>query len=373
MTGPPRELTIPPEAAGRRLDQALATLLPEHSRSRVKQWIVAGLVQVDGAAAEPRTRVTGGEHVTIAADAPTAPVAQGIAPEALPLAIVHADPDVLVIDKPPGLVVHPGAGNRSGTLANGLLAHDPRLVALPRCGLVHRLDKDTSGLLVVARTPAAYTALVRAIEAREVEREYRALTVGAMTAGGVVVAPIGRHPTQRTRMAVTSRGRPAATHYRVLARLKSHTFIAVRLESGRTHQIRVHLAHARYPLVGDRDYGGRLIIPQGAAAEAAAALRGFRRQALHAARLAFSHPVSGARLEFASPLPPDFMALLAALAGPAEAARMAALPWPGRPPEPALPRAEAGGPDADAADDGADDAFGDEAFDADLDDDDDDA
>jgi 23S rRNA pseudouridine1911/1915/1917 synthase len=362
MTGPPREFTIPPEAAGRRLDQALATLLPEHSRSRVQQWIVAGLVQVDGAAAEPRTRVVGGERVAIAADAPTAPVAQGIGPEPLPLAIVHADADVLVIDKPPGLVVHPGAGNRSGTLANGLLAYDAGLVVLPRCGLVHRLDKDTSGLLVVARTPAAYTALVRAIEAREVEREYRALAVGAMTAGGVVVAPIGRHPSQRTRMAVTSRGRPAATHYRVLARLRSHTFVAVRLESGRTHQIRVHLAHARHPLVGDRDYGGRLIIPQGASPEAAVALRGFRRQALHAGRLAFRHPVTGAPLEFASPLPPDFMALLAALAGPAEAARMATLPWPGRPPEPALPRTGAADAGADAGDDG-DEAFGDEAFD----------
>ncbi len=348
-------------------------LLPEHSRSRVKQWIVAGLVQLDGAAAEPRTRVVGGEHVAIAADAPTAPVAQGIVPEALPLAIVHADADILVIDKPPGLVVHPGAGNRSGTLANGLLAHDPGLVALPRCGLVHRLDKDTSGLLVVARTPAAYTALVRAIEAREVEREYRALTVGAMTAGGVVVAPIGRHPSQRTRMAVTSRGRPAATHYRVLARLRSHTFIAVRLESGRTHQIRVHLAHARYPLVGDRDYGGRLVIPQGASPEAAAALRGFRRQALHAGRLAFHHPVSGAPLEFTSALPPDFMALLAALAGPAEAARMATLAWPGRPPEPALPRAavDAAGHDDDAGDDADDDAFDDDAFASDPDDGDD--
>jgi 23S rRNA pseudouridine1911/1915/1917 synthase len=350
MTGLPRELVIPPDSTGRRLDQALAELLPDQSRNRIKQWILAGHVRLDGASAEPRTRVLGGQAVSIAAAATAVPVITGVAAEAMPLAIVHSDRDILVIDKPPGLVVHPGAGNRAGTLANGLLAHAPEVAALPRCGLVHRLDKDTSGLMVVARSPEAYTGLVRAIEARRVVREYRALTVGAMTAGGVIEARIGRHPAQRTRMAVTGRGRPAATHYRVLARLPAHTFIAVRLETGRTHQIRVHMAHARYPLVGDRDYGGRLIIPQGSSPAAAEALRSFRRQALHAWSLRFAHPVTGAPLAFTAPLPADFRSLLAALAGATEAARMEALPWPGNDPRPVLEAVGGGDPGDDDAD-----------------------
>lgn len=354
MTGAAHDLRIPPAAAGRRLDQVLAELLPEHSRSRIKQWIVAGLVQLDGAAVEPRTRVLAGQSVRVrepdlADAAATAPAA-----EAMALPIVYEDDDLIIIDKPAGLVVHPGAGNRAGTLMNGLLDHAPGLAALPRCGLVHRLDKDTTGLLVVARSAAAHTHLTRDIEARRVVREYRALAVGAMTAGGVVDARIGRHPAQRTRMAVTGRGRPAATHYRVLGRLPAHTFIAVRLETGRTHQIRVHLAHVRHPIVGDRDYGGRLIIPQGATPAQAEALRLFRRQALHAWRLAFSHPVSGASLEFTAPLPVDFRLLLATLAGADLAARLQSLPWPGNEPVPVL--RDAGGQDTgdDASDDTTD-------------------
>lgn len=351
MTGEARELLIPPAAAGRRLDQALAELLPEHSRNRLKQWIVAGHVRLDGALAEPRTRVQAGQAVTVPEDAPAdASADRAPAPESMPLPVVYEDDDIIVIDKPAGLVVHPGAGNRSGTLANGLLAHAPSLAALPRCGLVHRLDKDTTGLLVVARSPAAHTRLTRDIEARRVLREYRALAVGAMTAGGVVEARIGRHPAHRTRMAVTGRGRPAATHYRVLGRLPAHTFIAVRLETGRTHQIRVHLAHIRHPIVGDREYAGRLIIPQGATPAQADALRAFRRQALHAWRLAFSHPVSGEPLEFKAPLPADFHLLLAALAGEAAARRLETLPWPGNDPVPVLAVPDAGGV-ADAGDD----------------------
>ncbi|MBL8225094.1 MAG: 23S rRNA pseudouridine(1911/1915/1917) synthase RluD [Chromatiales bacterium] len=343
MTGEARDLLIPPAAAGRRLDQVLAELLPEHSRSRIKQWIVAGQVQLDGAAVEPRTRVQAGQSVTVREGLPPAMVAdRAPAAEAMVLPVVYEDDDVIVIDKPAGLVVHPGAGNRTGTLANGLLAYAPAVAALPRCGLVHRLDKDTTGLMVVARSPAAHTRLTRDIEARRVLREYRALVVGAMTAGGVVEARIGRHPAHRTRMAVTGRGRPAATHYRVLGRLRAHTFIAVRLETGRTHQIRVHMAHIRHPVVGDRDYAGRLIIPQGATPAQADALRGFRRQALHAWRLAFTHPVTGEPLEFTAPLPPDFRALLAALAGDAAALRLETLPWPGNDPVPVLGVAEDG-------------------------------
>jgi len=326
-----QHLTIPADASGRRLDQVLAELLPDYSRSRLKQWILDGHVRLDGAIPEPRTRVAGGQSIAIqVVDAPggTQPGAPG--PESMPLAIVHEDADVLVIDKPAGLVVHPGAGNGAGTLENGLLAHDPTLAGLPRSGILHRLDKDTSGLLIVAKTVAAHTHLVRALEAREITREYRALCVGTMTAGGSVDADIGRHKTQRTKMSVTDfGGRRAVTHYRVLARFPHHTFVAVRLETGRTHQIRVHLAHVRHPIVGDPAYGGRLIIPAGASEPLALALRGFRRQALHAFRIRFQHPLTGEPLDLRAPLPADFRGLLAALAGDAAAVpRLEALQWP---------------------------------------------
>jgi len=326
-----QHLTIPPEASGRRLDQVLAELLPDHSRSRLKQWILDGHVRLDGDIPEPRTRVAGGQAIEItvgslgAGDEHPAPGA-----EEIPLAIVHEDADVLVINKPAGLVVHPGAGNAAGTLENGLLAHDPALAGLPRSGILHRLDKDTSGLLIVAKTLAAHTHLVRALEAREITREYRALCVGSMTAGGSVDADIGRHKTQRTKMSVTDfGGRRAVTHYRVLARFPHHTFVAVRLETGRTHQIRVHLAHVRHPIVGDPAYGGRLIIPAGASEPLTLALRGFRRQALHAFRIRFGHPLTGEPLDLRAPLPDDFRGLLAALAGDAAAVpRLEALTWP---------------------------------------------
>jgi 23S rRNA pseudouridine1911/1915/1917 synthase len=323
------ELTIPDEASGRRLDQVLAELLPDHSRSRLKQWILEGRVRLDGNLPEPRTRVAGGQVIAVRLEA-AAPAGDEPRAEAIPLEVVHEDTHVLVVNKPAGLVVHPGAGNPAGTLENGLLAHDPALAGLPRSGILHRLDKDTSGLLIVARTPEAHTHLVRALEAREISREYRAVCLGAMTGGGVVDADIGRHPTQRTRMSVTDfGGRAAVTHYRVLARFPHHTWVAVRLETGRTHQIRVHLAHIRHPIVGDPEYGGRLVIPAGASPELAAALRGFRRQALHAFRLRFAHPLTGAMLDLAAPLPADFRGLLAALAGdPAAVPRLEALPWP---------------------------------------------
>ena len=310
-------LTIPAAQAGQRLDQALAALLPDYSRSRLKAWIESGEVRVDGAVLRPRDKVFGGEAVSINASLPqeTRAAAQDI-----PLVLVHEDKHVFVVDKPAGLVVHPGAGNPDNTLQNALLALDPKLASLPRAGIVHRLDKDTSGLLIVARTLPAHTALVRMLGERDVHREYEAVCRGVMTAGGTIDAPIDRHPTERVRMAVREGGRDAVTHYRVIARFRANTHVRVQLETGRTHQIRVHLAHAGYPIVGDRVYGGRLTMPKGANEELRQALREFPRQALHAARLKFDHPVTGKPLECASPLPADMRGLLDLLAADARAA-----------------------------------------------------
>jgi 23S rRNA pseudouridine1911/1915/1917 synthase len=304
-------LTIPPEQAGQRLDQALAALLPDYSRSRLKSWIDSGEVRVDGTVRRPRDKVLGGEVVAIDASLP-----EDVRTEAqpIPLVLVHEDRHLFVVDKPAGLVVHPGAGNPDQTLQNALLALDPGLATLPRAGIVHRLDKDTSGLLVVARTLPAHTALVRMLGEREVHREYEAVCRGVMTAGGTVDAPIDRHPTDRVRMTVRDGGRESITHYRVIRRFRAHTHVRVQLETGRTHQIRVHLAHAGYPIVGDRVYGGRLALPRGAGEALRTALRGFPRQALHAARLQFAHPVTGKPLECRSVLPADMRALLETLA-----------------------------------------------------------
>jgi 23S rRNA pseudouridine1911/1915/1917 synthase len=305
-----RELRLAPQAAGKRLDQALAEALPEFSRSRLKRWIEAGMLRVDGRVPRPRDVVSGGERIVL--DAPeedaVPPAAEDIA-----LSIAFEDRDVIVVDKPAGLVVHPGAGNPAGTLQNALLARDPKLAKLPRAGIVHRLDKDTSGLLIVARNEPARTALAASLAAREIHREYHAVCVGVMTAGGKVDAPIDRHPVDRLRMAVRSSGREAVTHYRVIERYRRHTWVRVTLETGRTHQIRLHLSHAGYPLVGDPVYGRRLAIPRGATAELAEALRGFRRQALHAAKLRFPHPRDGRMVEVESKLPADLRALIAAL------------------------------------------------------------
>jgi 23S rRNA pseudouridine1911/1915/1917 synthase len=303
-------LEFPEELAGRRLDQALATLLPQYSRTRIQRWIEEGAVRVNGLAPRARDVVVGGEAATVEARLVEE---TAIAAEKLPLDIVHQDAAIIVIDKPPGVVVHPGAGNREHTLQNALLAHDPKLRRVPRAGLVHRIDKDTSGLLVVARTIEAQTTLVAALAAHEVQREYLALCTGAMTGGGTIDQPIGRHRTQRIKMAVRSDGRAAVTHYRIEKRFRAHTLARVRLETGRTHQIRVHLAHVGYPIVGDPVYGGRRRIPAGATPELLAALAAFQRQALHAARLEFVHPKSGKSVSFDAPLPADFRTLLAAL------------------------------------------------------------
>jgi len=309
-------LIIPDTQAGQRLDQVLAELLPEYSRTRIKDWIDTGQVLVDGGRLRPKDKVIGGERVEVSA---TLPQAVEVAPESIALDIVHQDRHVLVINKPVGLVVHPGAGNAAGTMQNALLHLDPKLALLPRGGIVHRLDKDTSGLLVIARTLEAHTALVRALEVHEVEREYEAVCVGVMTAGGTVDAPIGRHPVDRLRQAIRADGRESVTHYRVIHRYRGHTHVRLQLETGRTHQIRVHMAHIKYPLVGDRTYGGRLLLPKGATPELIEALRGFGRQALHAARLAFEHPVSGKPIECTAPLPQDIRELLDALARDAQA------------------------------------------------------
>ena len=305
-----RELRLAPQSAGRRLDQALADALPEFSRSRLKRWIDEGVLRVDGRIPRPRDIVAGGELVVL-----DAPDEDAVAPaaERIPLTIAWEDRDVIVVDKPAGLVVHPGAGNPAGTLQNALLAHDPKLSKLPRAGIVHRLDKDTSGLLIVARNEPARTKLADALAERSIHREYQAVCVGVMTAGGKVDAPIDRHPVDRLRMAVRSSGREAVTHYRVIERYRRHTWVRVTLETGRTHQIRLHLSHAGYPLVGDPVYGRRLVIPRGATPELAEALRGFRRQALHAAKIVFPHPRTGRDVEVESKLPADLRGLIACL------------------------------------------------------------
>ena len=301
---------VPAEAAGRRLDQALASLFPDYSRTRLKSWIDEGKVLVDGRPLRPRDRLVGGESVQVDAQLEDE---VAVVPQPMALEIVYEDATLIVVNKPVGLVVHPGAGNPDRTLQNALLAHDPGLSLLPRAGIVHRLDKDTSGLLVVARTLEAHSALVRMLEAREIHREYEAVCSGVMTAGGTVDAPIGRRRVDRVRMAIREDGRESVTHYRVLARFRAHTHVRVMLETGRTHQIRVHLAHAGYPIVGDATYGRRLAIPKGATPRLEAALRGFRRQALHAARLAFEHPMTGGSCEFSAPVPGDMRELLDAL------------------------------------------------------------
>jgi 23S rRNA pseudouridine1911/1915/1917 synthase len=319
------DLKIPPEMAGQRLDSALARLMPEHSRTRIKGWIEAGAVLVGRQACKPRDIVEAGSSVRV--QMTMAEVAQPqVLPEAIALRLVHEDRDVLVIDKPAGLVVHPGAGNPRHTLQNALLGLDPLLAALPRAGLIHRLDKDTSGLLVVARTAEAQTALSRQLEARTMAREYVAACIGVMTGGGTIDEPIGRHRGDRLRMAIRVSGRPAVTHYRVLERFRAHTYLSVKLETGRTHQIRLHLSHIKYPIVGDPVYGGRLGLPRGANPSLIETLRGFKRQALHAATLGFAHPRTGKSLVLQSPVPPDFAQLLEALREDARAgARAAAL------------------------------------------------
>ncbi len=313
------EAIVPDELAGARADRAAAEVFAGYSRSRISGWIKSGELTFDGRPRKPSEPVTGGERLALdaAIDAQTDSVAEPIA-----LDIVHEDRDVLVIAKPAGLVVHPGAGNPDGTLENALLHHDPKLAALPRAGIVHRLDKDTSGVMMVARTLKAHAALVAALAAREVHRQYEAVVHGTIVAGGTIDAPIGRHPSDRLRQAIRDAeagGRTATTHYRVRERFRAHTRIECRLETGRTHQIRVHMAYLRHPLVGDPLYGGGLKLPKGAGPELVEVLRGFRRQALHAERIEFAHPRSGKPVVAEAPRPADLARLIEALRADARA------------------------------------------------------
>ena len=293
---------MPAESAGQRLDQVLAHLLPQHSRSRLARWIREARVRVDGRPAAPKAKVWGGERLRVE-PTPSREVLSQL-PQDIPVDVVYEDDTVIVVNKPPGLVVHPGSGNWEGTLLNALLRHAPQLEGVPRAGIVHRLDKDTSGLLVVAKTLAAQTSLVRQLQARTVSRHYTAVVHGLVARSGKVDAPIGRHPVSRTRMAVLARGKPAITHYRVMSRYADATLLECSLETGRTHQIRVHLASIGHPIIGDPLYGKRA---------GGTELRPFHRQALHARRLSFVHPMSGRAVGWEAPPPQDMQDLIAAL------------------------------------------------------------
>ncbi|MFD1009206.1 23S rRNA pseudouridine(1911/1915/1917) synthase RluD [Oceanisphaera ostreae] len=300
--------TVADHQFGQRLDQTLAEMFPDYSRTRIKTWIQLDQVRLDGEVAnKPRAKVVSGQQVLINAELEDD---VRFDPEDLPLNIVYEDDDIMIINKPAGLVVHPGAGTPGGTMLNGLLHYCPSLAEVPRAGIVHRLDKDTTGLMVVAKTIPAQTHLVTALQERNITREYEAVAIGHMTSGGTVDANIGRHPTQRILMAVVPSGKPAVTHYRVMEKYRAHTRLRLRLESGRTHQIRVHMAHLQHPLVGDPTYGGRLKLPRSAEPELRDFLRNFKRQALHAVLLRLEHPISGEVMEWQAPLPDDFVALI---------------------------------------------------------------
>ncbi|KAA1188340.1 23S rRNA pseudouridine(1911/1915/1917) synthase RluD [Pseudohalioglobus sediminis] len=305
------EAEVPAELDHERLDQVAARLFPDFSRSRLQVWIKKGELLVDGKQLRPRDKVAAGALLAIQAEPEQAVSWQ---PEDIDLDILYEDEHILVLNKPAGLVVHPAAGHADGTLVNALLAHAPQMAQLPRGGIVHRLDMETSGIMVAAKSLLAHHDLVAQLQARTVKRQYTAVCIGVMTGGGTVDEPIGRHPRQRKKMAVLAAGgKPAITHYRVIRRFGHHTCISVSLETGRTHQIRVHMAHRHYPLVGDPVYGGRPRIPKGASDELVTALRQFPRQALHAQALGLFHPESGEAMEFECPLPADMQQLLATL------------------------------------------------------------
>ena len=309
--------TVSESQLGQRLDQSLAELFPDYSRSRIKEWILDGRVSVNGNIVDtPKEKVLGGEAVAIQAEIEeeTRWEAQDI-----PLDIVYEDEHILVINKPRDFVVHPGAGNPDGTVLNALLHYYPAIADVPRAGIVHRLDKDTTGLMVVAKTVPAQTHLVESLQRREITREYEAVAIGNMTAGGIVDEPISRHSTKRTHMAVHPMGKHAVTHYRVMEHFRAHTRLRLRLETGRTHQIRVHMSHINHPLVGDPLYGGRPRPPKGASGAFIATLRGFDRQALHATMLRLYHPVTGIEMEWHAPLPQDMVDLIDALKTDTEA------------------------------------------------------
>ena len=303
--------TVNDSQLGLRLDQVIAELYPDYSRSRIKEWILNGMVSVDGEiTTKPRLKMMGGEELFIKAE-----IEDEVRWEAqdIPLDIVHEDEHIIVINKPRDFVVHPGAGTPDGTVLNALLHHCPALAEVPRAGIVHRLDKDTTGLMVVAKTIQAQTRLVRALQKRRITREYEAIAMGKMTGGGTVDKPIGRHPTKRICMAVSEFGKPAITRFRVAEHFREHTRIVLRLETGRTHQIRVHMSYLTHPLIGDAIYGGRPRPPKNASDELVQALRAFDRQALHARMLRLEHPITGELMEWRAPLPIDMVAMISIL------------------------------------------------------------
>jgi len=307
-------LTVPAEMAGKRIDQVLTLCLSDYSRSRIQQWFKLNHVFLEGNNPKPKEKVWGGEVIEVRLQEALAvqQTENWGAAQDLPLNIVFEDESLIIINKPAGLVVHPGAGNTDGTMLNALLHHAPELEKIPRAGVIHRLDKETSGILVVARTLAAHNKLSQLLQDREFTREYQAFVMGVMTAGGTVSAPIGRHPKHRTKMAVlphSRTAREAVTHYRVERRYRAHTLVNVKLETGRTHQIRVHMAHIKYPIVGDPVYAGRMRIPANASPEFIEGLRAFKRQALHAKTLGFIHPLTGEYQEWTVEMPEDMQEL----------------------------------------------------------------
>jgi len=304
------ETIIPEDLAGLRLDQALAKLFPQYSRSRLKTWLDNKKIKVNDEYWQPKNKVSGNEKIIIEAklEEETKHCA-----ESIKLEIIYEDDDIIIVNKPPGMVVHPAIGNRNNTLLNALLHHSPQLKELPRAGIVHRLDKDTSGLLMIAKTLEAHTNLVKQLQDRKILREYKTIVQGSLISGNTIDAPIGRHPRQRIKMAVVdmpNKGKPAITHYRIIERFQNYTYIKVKLETGRTHQIRVHMAHIHHPIVGDQAYGGRLKLPKGASAELIDALQQFKRQALHAYKLGLKHPLTGEFMSWEADIPEDMKILL---------------------------------------------------------------
>jgi len=304
------EATVPDQMFGMRLDQAVAQLFPDYSRSRIQGWIKDGELTVDGKVIRPRDKLSGGEQIVVAA---TIAVIEDHKAEPIPLEVVYEDEHILVINKPTGLVVHPAAGHADGTLLNALLHHAPEVGQVPRAGIVHRLDRDTTGLMVVAKTIQAQTDLVVQLQDRSMGREYEAVVQGVMIGGGKVDAPMGRHSKNRQKMAVVGVGKEAITHYRVLHKFRSHTHIRLKLETGRTHQIRVHMSHINYPLVGDPLYGGRFRLPKNTSEKMQAVLKSFHRQALHAKKLELWHPATGEHCSWEIDLPADMQQLLSVL------------------------------------------------------------
>ncbi|PCH59924.1 MAG: 23S rRNA pseudouridine(1911/1915/1917) synthase RluD [SAR86 cluster bacterium] len=304
------QATVPEELSGTRLDQIAAKMFPDYSRARIQGWIKQGSLLVNHGKLRPRDKVHHGDEIVVNAELT---VVDSWGAEDLALDVVYEDEQLIIINKAVGIVVHPAAGHRQGTLLNGLLHHCPALEEVPRAGIVHRLDKDTSGLMVVAKTVTAHLNLVTQLQKRAVTREYEAVVNGVLTGGGTVDQPLDRHPVNRKKRAVVANGKQSITHYRVLKRFRAHSHILAKLETGRTHQIRVHMSHLRYPLVGDQVYGGRLQIPRGSSERLIEVLHGFKRQALHAKRLMLLHPKTHKEMSWEQPLPEDIVALLSAL------------------------------------------------------------